>query len=58
MYLDYSVTHVPGLYRLEEGYRVHDGNMVLLKVQPAWDALRSEPRFKNLLRRMNFPGAR
>jgi tetratricopeptide (TPR) repeat protein len=40
---------------LEEGYRVHDGNMVLLKVQPAWDSLRSEPRYQDLVRRMHFP---
>jgi serine/threonine-protein kinase len=40
---------------LEEAYRVHDGNMVLLKVFPAWDSLRSDPRFQDLLRRMNFP---
>jgi tetratricopeptide (TPR) repeat protein len=40
---------------LEEAYREHDGNIVLLKVFPAWDSLRSEPRFQDLLRRMNFP---
>jgi serine/threonine-protein kinase len=40
---------------LEEGYRVRNGNMVLLKVWPAWDPLRSDPRFQDLLRRMNFP---
>ncbi len=40
---------------LEEAYREHDGNIVLLKVFPAWDSLRSDPRFQDLLRRMNFP---
>jgi serine/threonine-protein kinase len=40
---------------LEEGHRVHDGNMVLLKVLPAWDSLRGDPHFKDLLQRMNFP---
>jgi hypothetical protein len=40
---------------LEEGYQTHDGNMVLLKVFPAWDSLRSEPRFLDLLRRMKSP---
>jgi tetratricopeptide (TPR) repeat protein len=40
---------------LEEGYRVRDGNMVLLKVWPAYDPLRGEPRFRDLLERMKFP---
>ena len=40
---------------LERAYREHDGNIVLLKVWPAWDPLRSDPRFQDLLRRMNFP---
>jgi serine/threonine-protein kinase len=40
---------------LEEGYRVRDGNMILLKVWPPWDSLRGDPRFQDLLRRMNFP---
>lgn len=40
---------------LEEGYRVRDGNMVLLKVWPAWDPVRGDPGFRNLLQRMKFP---
>ncbi len=40
---------------LEEGYRAHDGNMGLLKVLPAWDALRSEQRYQDLVRRLQFP---
>ena len=37
------------------GYDVSDGDMYLLKAWPVWDPLRSDPRFQDLLRRMNFP---
>jgi tetratricopeptide (TPR) repeat protein len=40
---------------LERGYRLHDGDMNLLKVFPPWDPLRSDPRFQDLIKRMNFP---
>ena len=40
---------------LEKAYDVRDGNMILLKVWPVWDPLRDDPRFHDLLRRMNFP---
>ncbi|MFQ5865324.1 MAG: tetratricopeptide repeat protein, partial [bacterium] len=40
---------------LEKAYDVRDFDMNLLKVWPMWDPLRSEPRFQNLLKRMDFP---
>ncbi len=40
---------------LEEAYRVHDGLLADMKVDPPLDPLRSDPRFQALLRRMNFP---
>jgi serine/threonine protein kinase/Tfp pilus assembly protein PilF len=40
---------------LEQGYKVRDGNMWITKVELSFDNLRSDPRFQDLLRRMNFP---
>jgi tetratricopeptide (TPR) repeat protein len=40
---------------LEKAYGIRDGNMVLLKIWYSWHPLRSDPRFQDLLRRMNFP---
>jgi TolB-like protein len=39
----------------ERAYEDHDQNLFWLKVSPSFDALRSEPRFQAVLRRMNFP---
>jgi serine/threonine protein kinase/tetratricopeptide (TPR) repeat protein len=40
---------------LEKGYEARDGAMAYLAVDPLYDPLRSDPRFQNLLRRMNLP---
>ena len=40
---------------LEKAYEVRDQGMGFLKVDPDLDPLRSDPRFQDLLRRMNFP---
>jgi TolB-like protein/Flp pilus assembly protein TadD len=43
--------------RLETAYQQRAEWMVLLKVDPCFDELRSHPRFQDLLRRMNFPAS-
>ena len=39
---------------LEKALTDRDSLMVFLKVEPKWDNLRSEPRFIELMRKMNF----
>jgi eukaryotic-like serine/threonine-protein kinase len=43
------------LEALERAYDDRDMYISLLKVDPGYDPLRSDPRFQALLRRMNFP---
>ncbi|MBZ5671843.1 MAG: winged helix-turn-helix domain-containing protein [Acidobacteriia bacterium] len=40
---------------LEKAYQVRDRGILYLKIDPPLDPLRSDPRFQDLLRRMNFP---
>jgi len=40
---------------LEKGYKEHSPTLYFLKIDPALDPLRSEPRFQDLTRRMKFP---
>ena len=42
------------LESLERAYEERNMSLVLLKVDPAWESLRSEPRFQDLLRRMRL----
>ena len=40
---------------LEKAYLAHSNDMSNLKADPTFDPVRSDPRFRDLLRRMNFP---
>jgi len=40
---------------LEKAYEEHDSNMSAINIDPLFDGLREDDRFKNLLRQMNFP---
>ncbi len=40
---------------LEKAYAAHDLQLQYLKADPAFDPLHDDPRFQDLLRRMNFP---
>ena len=39
---------------LERGYASRDSRMAFIKVEPKWNNLRSDPRFVDLMTRMNF----
>jgi hypothetical protein len=43
------------LTQMEQAYQDRSQWMAWLKVEPALDNLRSEPRFQDLMRRLNFP---
>jgi TolB-like protein/tRNA A-37 threonylcarbamoyl transferase component Bud32/Tfp pilus assembly protein PilF len=40
---------------LEKAFEAHDANMPAISVDPIFDDLREEPRFNELLRKMNLP---
>ena len=40
---------------LEQAFEMREGWLVLLQVEPLYDSLRKEPRFLEVLEKMNFP---
>jgi tetratricopeptide (TPR) repeat protein len=44
----------PAMTALYQAYNEHFGLIVYIKVEPLLDPFRSEPRFKELLKKMNF----
>jgi Tfp pilus assembly protein PilF len=40
---------------LNRGLEARDANLPYISFQPLWDPLRSDPRFQDILRRMNLP---
>jgi tetratricopeptide (TPR) repeat protein len=40
---------------LEKAYGEHSDQLLAVKVDPAFDSLRSDPRFTDLVRRIGFP---
>ncbi len=43
---------------LDSAYVQRDPGLVFLNIRPSMDPLRSEPRFKDLVRRMNLPDSK
>jgi hypothetical protein len=41
---------------LQIAYEDRNGELLELKIDPAWDSLQSEPRFQELVRRVGMPG--
>ena len=40
---------------LDEAFELREGTLTLLREEPFFDSIRGDPRFSELLRRMNFP---
>ena len=51
----YAGDHDRAMDWLERAFEVHTSALVSIGSLPIWDPLRSDPRFQDLLRRMNLP---
>jgi hypothetical protein len=40
---------------LENAFQERRSDLIFLKVDPAWDSMRSDPRFSDLVRRTGLP---
>jgi len=45
----------PAMAHLEKAYTKREGGLLWLKVNPAFDGLRSDPRFNTLVKRIGLP---
>ena len=43
------------MHYLEQGYREHTVELVRLQVNPAYDDMRTDPRFQDLVHRIGLP---
>ncbi len=63
LYLSYPIAEIylgledkeQALTWLERAHEERSAWMIYIHVEPKWDPLRDDPRFQDLLRRMNFP---
>ena len=42
---------------LEEAYEIHEPSLPYIGTKPLYDPLRSDPRFQDVLRRVNVPAS-
>ncbi|HZD53436.1 MAG TPA: hypothetical protein VE175_10325 [Woeseiaceae bacterium] len=40
---------------LNEAFEERSGHLIMLQVGPRWEVLREDPRFQEIVQRMNFP---